>query len=184
MVDHPARAPRQRAPGRAWALLLFFLAAVLTFTTAAGNAAAAAVPTVETRVGVSAPSSITAVGAAEHIRAGQHPVRAGPQQDLAQGHGVHTYYVLPSGTDGRAAGTAVLVHNDDAPKLERTPTTHPGDFEPVRGAKGKRHKITGEIWEHDQLHKNHWEVYKDKKAYENGKRSRAVWDDGRLKGCF
>jgi hypothetical protein len=84
VVTHPARAARHRAPGRHWAALFFFLAAVLAFATTAGNTAAAAVSTTETRVGVSAPATITAVGLPADIAAGQHPVRAGPQQDLAQ----------------------------------------------------------------------------------------------------
>ena len=32
------------------------------------------------------------------------------------------------------------------------------------------------------MHKDHWEVYKDKKSYEKGKRSFDVWEDGRFKG--
>ncbi|OEG74936.1 hypothetical protein BEL05_12225 [Shewanella colwelliana] len=41
---------------------------------------------------------------------------------------------------------------------------------------------TEEIWEKDLLHKNqpHYEVYKNKKNYDKGKRDRAVWEDGRL----
>jgi hypothetical protein len=36
------------------------------------------------------------------------------------------------------------------------------------------------------LHKEqpHYEVYKDKKAYDKGKRDRAVWEDGRIKEEF
>lgn len=67
---------------------------------------------------------------------------------------------------------------------EVTPTTNPGDFESVKGTSGKRHKVTLEIWEHDKLHKNHWEVYKNKKNYDNGVRNRSVWDDGRPKQTF
>jgi len=70
------------------------------------------------------------------------------------------------------------------PEREKTPTTNPEDFEPVRGTKGKREKSTDEIWERDQLHKDHWEVYKDKRDYEKGKRDRDVWDDGRPKRKF
>jgi hypothetical protein len=54
----------------------------------------------------------------------------------------------------------------------------------VRGSPAKRHKSTGEIWELDRLHKDHYEVYKNKKDWEKGKRNRSVWDDGRLKECF
>ncbi|WP_457336924.1 RHS repeat domain-containing protein [Rhizobacter sp. P5_C2] len=70
------------------------------------------------------------------------------------------------------------------PEREKTPTTNPDDFESVRGTKGKREKSTDEIWERDQLHKDHWEVYKDKRDYERGKRDRDVWDDGRPKRKF
>lgn len=54
----------------------------------------------------------------------------------------------------------------------------------MRGSKAKRHKVTGEIWEPDMLHKDHYEVYKNKKAWETGNRTRAVWEDGRFKGNF
>ncbi|MDM8527341.1 hypothetical protein QUF58_03945 [Anaerolineales bacterium HSG24] len=68
--------------------------------------------------------------------------------------------------------------------LHHTPTTHPDEFENVRGSKAKRHKQTGEVWEPDLLHKDHWEVYKNKKMWERGKRDRSVWNDGRLKDKF
>ena len=71
--------------------------------------------------------------------------------------------------------------------IERTPKTHPEDFESVRGRPGKRNKNTGEIWEIDKFHKHHYEVYKNMRKYEkrNGEnRDRAVWDDGRLKEKF
>lgn len=79
------------APGlsirtRIRALLLLLLAAVLSFTTHPAKASAAPVPTVENSVGVTAPATISAVGVAEHIRAGQHPARAGPRPGLAQAH--------------------------------------------------------------------------------------------------
>ena len=66
--------------------------------------------------------------------------------------------------------------------MEPTPSTHPDKFEPFRGA--SRNKESEEIWERDKLHKNHWEVYRSKKDWENGARDRAVWDDGRLKQKF
>jgi hypothetical protein len=74
---------------------------------------------------------------------------------------------------------SVLVHNDD---LIRTPDTHPEDFESVRGSRAVRNKATGEIWELDMLHRDHYEVYKKQRV--KGKRIRDVWSDGRLKGCF
>lgn len=49
---------------------------------------------------------------------------------------------------------------------------------------GKRHKGTGEIWKRDQLHQDEYEVYKDKRDFENGRRTRAVWKDGRVKIVF
>ncbi|MCP4102540.1 MAG: hypothetical protein GY750_14140 [Lentisphaerae bacterium] len=77
---------------------------------------------------------------------------------------------------------SVLVHNDD--ELLRTPSTHPDEFESVRGSRAVRNNATGEIWELDMLHRDHFEVYKNKKQWENGNRIRDVWADGRLKGCF
>jgi RHS repeat-associated protein len=70
------------------------------------------------------------------------------------------------------------------PDLEKTPTTNPEDFDPVKGTKAKKDKESGEIWEHDQLHKDHWEVYRNKKDWEKGRRDRDIWDDGRPKRKF
>jgi RHS repeat-associated protein len=67
---------------------------------------------------------------------------------------------------------------------EATPATNRGRFEPVRGTSAKRDSETGEIWVKDRLHGNHYEVYKNKKAFDNGERDRAVWSDGRLKEKF
>jgi hypothetical protein len=67
---------------------------------------------------------------------------------------------------------------------EPTPTTHPDDFDRVRGTPAKVNPDTGEIWDPDKLHKDHWEVYDNKKDYENGDRDRAVYNDGRLKQKF
>ncbi len=68
--------------------------------------------------------------------------------------------------------------------IVNTPTTHPNDFENIRNSKAKRHVQTGEIWEPDLLHKDHWEVYKNQKNWEKGKRDRAIWNDGRHKEKF
>ena len=68
--------------------------------------------------------------------------------------------------------------------MEPTPDTDPELFEPVRGTRAKRHRSTGETWERNLLHRTHWEVYRTKKDYENGRRDRAVWSDGRLKERF
>lgn len=43
--------------------------------------------------------------------------------------------------------------------MEETPETQPAAFETVRGRRGRRHVRTGEIWEKDRLHEDHWEVY-------------------------
>lgn len=67
---------------------------------------------------------------------------------------------------------------------EATPSTDPDKYKSVRGSKAKENTETGEIWEKDMLHKDHWEVYKNKKDFEKGKRDRDVWDDGTPKGQF
>ena len=71
--------------------------------------------------------------------------------------------------------------NSGSDKIQ-TPKTNKDLFGNVKGTKAKMNKKTGEIFEMDQLHKNHYEVYKNKKNYEKGVRSNAVWDDGRPKG--
>lgn len=68
--------------------------------------------------------------------------------------------------------------------VEDTPDIHPGNFEPVRGRRARRSRATGEIWQKDLLHGDHWEVYKSMRDFEAGQRSRAVWSDGRLKDRF
>jgi hypothetical protein len=67
--------------------------------------------------------------------------------------------------------------------MEDTPDTHPASFEPVRGRRA-RQRDTGEIWQMDLLHGDHWEVYKTLKDFERGIRDRSVWSDGRLKESF
>lgn len=39
------------------------------------------------------------------------------------------------------------------------------EFEKVKGTKAYKKKDDGTIWIKDLLHKDHWEVYKDKKSY-------------------
>jgi hypothetical protein len=68
--------------------------------------------------------------------------------------------------------------------MEPTPDTAPGQFVPVRGRRARRHARTGEIWQRDLLHDDHWEVYKSPTDFEAGRRQRAVWSDGRLKEQF
>jgi RHS repeat-associated protein len=70
------------------------------------------------------------------------------------------------------------------PTREVTPTNNSKAFDRVKGSPARRNKETGEIWVKDRLHKNHYEVYKNKKDFENGRRVRSVWDDGRLKETF
>jgi hypothetical protein len=67
---------------------------------------------------------------------------------------------------------------------EATPSTGSWLFRPVKGSKAKQHIVTGEIWEKDMKHKNHYEVYKNKKTYGNRERDRSVWEDGRPKEHF
>jgi hypothetical protein len=68
--------------------------------------------------------------------------------------------------------------------MEHTPDTRPDVFEPVRGRRARRCRETGEVWQADLLHGDHWEVYKTVRDFERGNRDRAVWSDGRLKEEF
>lgn len=68
--------------------------------------------------------------------------------------------------------------------MDDTPDTHPDLFESVHGRRARRHRETGEIWQADLLHGDHWEVYKTLRDFERGSRNRAVWSDGRLKETF
>ena len=73
---------------------------------------------------------------------------------------------------------------NNTPSREQTPTTNPEAFEPVRGTNARRHRETHEIWSFDRLHRNHYEVYSNRRDFENGVRDRSVWGDGRLKETF
>jgi len=64
--------------------------------------------------------------------------------------------------------------DDEEEQAEETPETDPDKFKPVRGTKGKEKEETGEIYVKDQLHKDHYEVYKNKRDFEKGKRDRDV----------
>lgn len=68
--------------------------------------------------------------------------------------------------------------------MEPTPDTQPDLFEAVRGRRARRRRETGEIWQADLLHGDHWEVYKTLRDFERGNRDRAVSSDGRLKEKF
>ena len=83
------------------------------------------------------------------------------------------------------AGSSVIP--DDCPASQREPTpTNPGTtpFDRVRGTPCKVNRDTGEIWCPDTLHRDHWEVYKRLKDYENQNRDREVWDSGCLRRKF
>jgi hypothetical protein len=68
--------------------------------------------------------------------------------------------------------------------MDETPDLQPEMFVPVRGRRARRQRLTGEIWQLDVLHADHWEVYKTLKDFERGVRDRSVWSDGRLKERF
>jgi hypothetical protein len=68
--------------------------------------------------------------------------------------------------------------------MEHTPDTRPHLFEPIRGRRARRNRGTGEVWQADLLHGDHWEVYKTLRDFERSNRDRAVWSDGRLKERF
>jgi hypothetical protein len=68
--------------------------------------------------------------------------------------------------------------------MEYTPNLQPELFEPLRGRRARRQRDSGEIWQMDLLHDDHWEVYKTQREFERGIRDRAVWSDGRLKEKF
>ena len=74
--------------------------------------------------------------------------------------------------------------DDNNGSRESTPDTEKEKFENIKKSKAKINKKTKEVWEKDRLHKNHYEVYKNKKQWEKGIRDRAVWEDGRLKQKF
>jgi hypothetical protein len=65
--------------------------------------------------------------------------------------------------------------------MEDTPDVRPELFGPVRGRRARRQRVTGEIWQLDVLHGDHWGVYKTWKEFERAARDRSVWSDGRFK---
>lgn len=113
---------RTSARSAIWTVLLLFLAAVLTATTATGDAVVAA-PTAETRVKAPPAVSILLVGPTADIAAGQRLDRGPPQLQVAQGRGVHSYYVIPRSPDGATTGPPVLVHNMGGPGIPCGPAT-------------------------------------------------------------
>jgi hypothetical protein len=79
------------------------------------------------------------------------------------------------------------IQPSNCPKDQREATPNnpgPRPFEPMRGQPCRVNPVTGEVWCHDRLHKDHWEVYKDKRDWEAGRRDRAVWDNGCLRQKF
>eukprot|EP00164_Ancoracysta_twista_P000176 GFYU01000254.1.p1 GENE.GFYU01000254.1~~GFYU01000254.1.p1 ORF type:complete len:139 (+),score=26.32 GFYU01000254.1:88-504(+) len=71
-------------------------------------------------------------------------------------------------------------------RREPTPVTAPPLFtkKGINGRSVFQNNTTGEVWEADTLHGNHFEVYASAKSFEKGARIRAVWHDGRLKQMF
>lgn len=68
--------------------------------------------------------------------------------------------------------------------MEDTPDIRPDRFVPICGRRARLHCVSGEAWQKDLLHDDHWEVYKSLRDFEQGRRARAVWSDGRLKEKF
>ncbi len=139
--------------------------------------------------GITAYNNIIEVHRAEYRRRGIDPcvVGAFPQGCASAAAEQPSDARRPSGDTSEHSGSRQRDSSrgsEDLEDREATPQTQPEAFEPVRGAKGKRNKKTGEIWELDQLHKDHYEIYRNRRDYENGRRDRSVWDDGRQKQIF
>jgi hypothetical protein len=82
--------------------------------------------------------------------------------------------------DAPATATA---SSDEISEGEHTPHTHPDEFENIRGTSAKKHKSTGEIWVPDKSGHyggRHFEVYRNRRDYDDGKRDRAVGLNGKL----
>jgi len=67
---------------------------------------------------------------------------------------------------------------------KETPKTDKYKFKSINGRKGKQHVDSGEIFEKDPFHKDHYEVYKNLKDYEKSKRYYSTWLDGLIKEIF
>lgn len=68
--------------------------------------------------------------------------------------------------------------------MDETPDQQPLRFVAVHGRRARRHVASGEIWQKDLLHGDHWEVYKNLREFDTGRRDRSVWSDGRIKEQF
>jgi hypothetical protein len=137
----------------------------------AGGAAVVAAPA----TGPAAPATAAAGGGALALAAG-----------LAADAAVKTADVMSALNKakemrGQKGGTGAGGSQNEPSKLEPTPHTQPDAFDHVKGSSAKVSKDTGEVWVKDRLHKDHYEVYRNKKDFENGKRTRDVWLDGREK---
>tara|TARA_B100001989_G_scaffold247289_1_gene219283 strand:- start:5 stop:964 length:960 start_codon:yes stop_codon:yes gene_type:complete len=109
----------------------------------------------------------------------------GPKGDIIDAYGVQVRLRHADSTNGWRLLEAMPVKGKISEKLrEFTPFTHPSEFESIRGRDAVRNKKNKEIWVKDRLHKDHYEVYKNLKDFEKGRRSRSVWNDGRLKEIF
>ncbi len=140
------------ASSRVWAASLLLLAVILTLTGTAGNASAAVGSTNENRVKALHAAVVTRVGPAGDVGAGQRWGEAAPLLRLAEGRGVHTYYVLASSPGGTATGDAVLVHNCDVPGFSIS--------EKIAGQMGPRG------WSHELL----------QETIDNPAATHSVWD--------
>ena len=92
-----------------------------------------------------------------------------------------------SGSFGGASAGGAMPPNGDNDKNNKkytTPDMDKSKFEKIKGSKAYKNKADGTVWEKDMLHKDHWEVYKNQKQWENGRRSFSVWSDGRFKGAI
>ncbi len=75
-----------------------------------------------------------------------------------------------------------IIPNQFNEGTEETPKSNPEKFKAIKGSRAKENVKTGEVWEKDLSRHGgeHWEVYKNKRDYENRNRDRQVWEDGRV----
>jgi hypothetical protein len=89
-------------------------------------------------------------------------------------------YMTP--VDNSSKGTGYNADGDTTEQTrEKTPKSHPGEFESLKGTSAKKNVTTGEVWVKDKSAHGgeHWEVYKDQRSWEKGIRDRQVWKDGK-----
>ena len=170
----------QRKPQTAlWRLLTLIITVVASIGLTATSASAATAITAHSSSGRTASVGLeTRVGVTNQNLASSS-ARISTESPACVGENLPVYggFVLASCVATNTGGTAA---GEEA--REATPATDPDRFKPVRGRSGKVDAETGEIWEKDKLHKDHYEVYKNQKDYDKGRRDRDVWSDGRPKG--